>query len=188
MDRKQVVRFIVLLVIVFALFYILNETWWFIRQHAYDKQIRFVATRYGVSPYLVKAVVWRESKFSRLAVGKAGEVGLMQVTSGAAKEWAESEHRPAPGQKELFKARTNLEAGAWYLSRALERWKECDDPVPFALAEYNAGRSNVLKWRAKLSSPKDSKEFIANIGIASTRRYVQDVRAIEKKLERRGRL
>jgi peptidoglycan lytic transglycosylase len=178
MEQKQVVRFILLAVGVFVVFYLMYESWWYFRQHAYDKQIRVVANQYGVSPYLVKAVVWRESKFNRLTLGSAGEIGLMQVMSGAAKEWAQA----------LFKSNINLEAGTWYLARALQRWKDCDDPVPFALAEYNAGRSNAVKWMQKCKSPKSSNEFIRNIGIASTRRYVQDVTAIEKKLERRGRL
>jgi soluble lytic murein transglycosylase-like protein len=60
--------------------------------------------------------------------------------------------------------------------------------VPFALGEYNAGRSNVVKWRARMRSPDSAAEFVSNIGIVSTRRYVQDVMATKAKLERRGRL
>lgn len=188
MDQRRVVRFILVLIAVFVMIYLLHESWWFVRQHSYDKQIRIVAAQHNVSPYLVKAVVWRESKFSRMAVGKAGEVGLMQVTAGAAKDWADAQKRPPPTRNELFKPGINLEAGTWYLARALQRWKDCDDPIPFALAEYNAGHANALKWQTKTSAPKSAKEFVANIGIASTRRYVQDVTAVEQRLKRRGRL
>jgi soluble lytic murein transglycosylase len=136
----------------------------------------------------VKAVVWRESKFRRLCLGSKGEIGLMQVTEGAAKEWAAALKRAAPSQTDLLDATTNLEAGTWYLKRALDRYTSCDDPIPFALAEYNAGPSNTAKWRAKNKDPNSSNDFISHIGIASTRRYVQDVTAIQKRLERRGHL
>lgn len=188
MQQKQIVRLVLALLAVFMLIYLTHESWWYIREHSYDEQIRAAAAKYGVDPFLVKAVAWRESKFKRLSVGKAGEIGLMQVTLSAAKEWAEAHKRPPPSRKELFNATTNLEAGTWYLGRALQRWRGKDDPVPFALAEYNAGRSNVLKWIEKAGESARAKEFIAHIGFASTKRYVQDVMAIQKKLERRGKL
>lgn len=188
MDRKQVVRFILLVVAIFVVIYLTCESWWYLREHSCDRAIQIAATQYEVSPYLVKAVVWRESKFRRTTVGGAGEIGLMQVTLPAAKEWAEAHHRPAPTKSELFKVPVNLEAGTWYLGRALGRYRDCDDPVPFALAEYNAGRSNVLRWMAKTDSPRHADAFIAQIGFASTHRYVRDVMAIEHKLRQRGRL
>lgn len=188
MERRQVVRFILVLIAIFVVIYLGREVWWYIREHSYDKQIRAVAAQDGVSPYLVKAVVWRESKFSRFCLGGSGDVGLMQVTQGAVKEWAAARKKPVPSKTDLFGAGVNLDIGTWYLARALDRWKDCDDPVPFALAEYNAGRSNAVKWQSKCSSPKSSQEFIRNIGIASTRAYVRDVMVIQKKLERRGKL
>src|ERR1051325_9843304 len=179
MEQRRVVRFILVLIAIFTVLYLLYESWWYLREHSYDKLIRSAAAQYGVSPYLVKALVWRESKFNRLCLGKAGEVGLMQVTENAAKEWAVAQKRARPSKVELFNPATNLEAGTWYLARALQRWKECDNPVPFALAEYNAGHSKVLKGQTRGASAKD---FTPHIGIAPPRRYVQDVMAIEKKL------
>ncbi|MSR65213.1 MAG: lytic transglycosylase domain-containing protein [Verrucomicrobiae bacterium] len=188
MDQKKVVRLVLALIGIFGILYFAYQSWWYFREHSYDKEISSVATQYSVSPYLVKAVVWRESKFNRFCLGPTQDVGLMQITQGAVTEWATAQKLPAPGKTEWFNASTNLEIGSWYLARALQRWKDCDDPVPFALAEYNAGRSNVVKWRAKCKSPNSAREFAGNIGIASTRRYVQDVMVIQKKLERRGHL
>lgn len=188
MNQKKVVRLVLVLIGIFVLLYLAYQTWWYIREHSYDAEIRAIANQYGVSPYLVKAVVWRESKFNRFCLGPTQDVGLMQITQGAVTEWAAAQKRPAPGKTEWFTATTNLDIGTWYLARALQRWKDCDDPVPFALAEYNAGRSNALKWQSRCSSPRSSKEFVRNIGIASTRRYVQDVVVIQKRLERRGHL
>src|SRR5437868_9720886 len=58
------------------------------RFQQYDKLITRVATEHQLDPMLVKAVVWRESRFDRDKVGSAGERGLMQVTPKAANEWA----------------------------------------------------------------------------------------------------
>src|SRR3989440_9158709 len=46
-----------------------------------------------LDPMLVKAVVWRESRFDRLKYGMAGERGLMQVSERAANEWAREQDR-----------------------------------------------------------------------------------------------
>ena len=54
------------------------------RFQQYDKLIRAVATENHVDPMLVKAVVWRESRFNPRAHGRAGELGLMQIMPAAA--------------------------------------------------------------------------------------------------------
>src|SRR6266446_604905 len=48
-------------------------------QH-YDRLIRSVAVEHQLDPMLVKAVVWRESRFDPEKHGSRGERGLMQVT------------------------------------------------------------------------------------------------------------
>src|SRR6266581_9473085 len=84
------------------------------RFQQYDKLILSVAAEHQLDPMLVKAVVWRESRFDRLKYGTAGERGLMQVSGRAANEWAH-EHKIGNFRlEELFDARTNIEAGAWY--------------------------------------------------------------------------
>jgi len=58
------------------------------RFQQYDKLILSVAAEHQLDPMLVKAVVWRESRFDRQKYGTAGERGLMQVSEKAANEWA----------------------------------------------------------------------------------------------------
>src|SRR5258706_1536123 len=66
--------------------------WWQGRlERSQDGAIRAAAQRYGVDPALVKAIVWRESRFNPSAHGKAEELGLMQIREDAAREWAEAE-------------------------------------------------------------------------------------------------
>src|SRR6516165_1677327 len=116
------------------------------RFHHYDRLIRSVALEHHLDPMLVKAVVWRESRFDPKKIGTAGERGLMQVSERAANEWARDNKIDSFRAEDLFEPKTNLRAGTWYLSRAMQRWEHQPDPLPFALAEYNAGASRSQRW------------------------------------------
>ncbi len=142
------------------------------RVHRFDRLIREVATQYELDPELVRAVVWQESRFNPLAVGSRGEIGLMQVTREAAVEWAAAQGRATPELAELFVPTVNLHVGTWYLARALAHWAQHqENPLPYALAEYNAGRRNVSRWAEGTSA----SNFHHRIGYPSTRRYVAAV-------------
>lgn len=157
------------------------------RQH--DALIRTVAAQHGLDPMLVKAVVWRESSFDPLKFGTAGERGLMQVTEGAATEWARDTQVENFRPEELFDPKVNLQAGSWYLARAIQHWKKQSDPVPFALAEYNAGASRAQRWAGGDNStviPPD--QFRRNIDFPGTRKYVDTVMARVEFYKRRGRM
>lgn len=116
------------------------------RYHQYDDIITDVATAQGVPPELIKAVIWRETRFQPDKVGLHGERGLMQITEDAAADWVKAEKITTFMPNDLFDPRTNIQVGTWYLKRALNHWSGKDDAVPFALAEYNAGRTRVNRW------------------------------------------
>lgn len=147
---------------------------WRWREQRYNPLIAEVAARYGVDPLLVKAIVRRESDFDPFAYGSAGEIGLMQVMPGTGAEWARATGRKNFGRDSLWNERINLEAGTWYLARALNRWRDKDDPVPFALAEYNAGPGRVLRWLPR-GAATTAEEFRRAIPAPSVRRYVDSV-------------
>ncbi|MEM1059628.1 MAG: lytic transglycosylase domain-containing protein [Verrucomicrobiota bacterium] len=138
---------------------------------AYDKHIAIVAREYPIDPLLVRAVIWRESRFNPDAVGDAKERGLMQVTPIAAQDWVETMDIENFHLDQLFDPYTNIRAGSFYLSRALGRWQDRDDPIPFALAEYNAGRSRALKW-VDTDRPRSAEAFRANIDFPTTAKYI----------------
>jgi soluble lytic murein transglycosylase len=142
------------------------------RYHEHDTLIEDAGKKYGVDPKLVKAVVWRESRFHPDKIGAAGERGLMQLGEAAARDWATARKVEVFVFADLFDAKTNIEAGTWYLGQAIERWKDRDDPVRFALAEYNAGRSRVEKWAAKSGT---AAEMLRDSAAGSTRRYVEEI-------------
>ena len=137
-------------------------------------QIRTAARRYGVDPLLVQAVVWRESRFRAETRGRKGEIGLMQIQETAAQEWADAERIEPFGHESCFDPGTNTLAGTFYLGKMLKRYAAADNPVPYALADYNAGRGNVLKWNNGAAAT-NSAVFVGQIGFPSTRAYVKSV-------------
>lgn len=144
------------------------------RFRSYDAMIAKVAGRRGIDPLLVKAVVWQESRFHPDKLGAHGERGLMQVTEPAAQDWVEAEGIGTFAPEDLLDAKTNLEAGTWYLARALKHWSAQEDPLPFALGEYNAGRSRVRRWSG--GAMISAEELDTAMDIPSTRAYVAAVR------------
>ena len=159
------------------------------RFHQYDHLIRSVAIEHHLDPMLVKAVVWRESRFDPAKHGTAGERGLMQVSEKAANEWARENKIDNFRVEQLFEPKTNLEAGAWYLRRALERWKAQSDPIPFALAEYNAGASRAQRWSGgDTIAAIPAQTFLRNIDFPGTRKYVESIIARYKFYQRRGHM
>lgn len=143
--------------------------------HSQDVPILAAAQRYGVDPALVKAVVWRESRFDPETIGTRGEFGLMQIIpAGAGHDWAEAEHLSPPTSDDLLDPGTNTLVGSWYLQKLLKRYLQTDNPLPYALADYNAGRGNVLKWNQGRAAT-NSATFIQQIGFPGTRSYVQEV-------------
>jgi soluble lytic murein transglycosylase len=140
----------------------------------FDGLILAASRKYEVDPALVKAVVWQESRFDASAEGRAGELGLMQIRDAAAGEWAAAEKLTRFCFDQLRDPATNTMAGTWYLARLLSRYGGTDDPVPYALADYNAGRRNVLRWNTG-SAATNAAAFVEQISFPGTRRYIQAV-------------
>lgn len=149
--------------------------WWQSRRERNLDPLIFEASRkYKVQPALIKAVVWQESRFDPDARGLAGEIGLMQIRKVAALEWATVENIPWFRHEHLSDSRTNILCGTWYLRKVLERYTHADYCLPYALADYNAGRSRVIKWNDG-AAETNSLKFIEQIEFPSTRNYVRSV-------------
>ena len=141
------------------------------REHRYDGEIRQAAARYGLPPALVKALIWRESKFDAGARGGKGEIGLMQLMDFTAQEWADANHLASFTHEHVLDPQTNTLAGCHYLARLLKRYQRTDNPYAFTLADYNAGRGNVLKWM-KGAGVTNAGVFLAQCEFPGTRNYV----------------
>jgi soluble lytic murein transglycosylase-like protein len=99
----------------------------------YAPLINAAAKQYGISPALVEAVMWQESRYNHRAVSSAGAIGLMQLMPGTARNLGVNPHDPWQ----------NVFGGAAYLRTQLDRF---NNNVPLALAAYNAGPGAVIKY------------------------------------------
>ncbi len=159
------------------------------RFHRYDRLIRGVALEHHLDPMLVKAVVWRESRFDPKKRGGHGERGLMQVSERAANEWVRETKIAGFHPEQLFEPKINLEAGTWYLHRAMEHWDHQSNPIPFALAEYNAGASRAQRWSGGNGGADISeRQFLQKIDFPATRRYVESIIDRYRFYQHRGRM
>jgi soluble lytic murein transglycosylase len=98
----------------------------------------------------------------------------MQIQEAAAQEWADAERIEGFDHEQCLDPGTNTLAGTWYLKKLLKRYMLTDNPVPYALADYNAGRGNVLKWNHGLAAT-NSAVFVDQIGFPGTKAYVKSV-------------
>ncbi len=155
------------------------------KQDKFDELILDAAGENGCDPSLVKAVIWRESKFDPDTHGKDGELGLMQVMPTVGQEWASARGIKNFTAQDLLKPEINLRAGSWYLARAIQQWTQASKPIPMALAQYNAGRSNVLKW-VDPDSYGDPDHFLTRVQFPTTRAYVRDILKQYQRYKLRG--
>lgn len=162
---------------------LLVDVWRSRREHSQDAVILAAARRHGVPPALVKAVVWRESWFYPRATGTKGEVGLMQVRPPTAQDWAAATKAPYVSFGQMFNPGWNTDCGAWYLRKQLDRYRHTDNPLPYALAAYNAGPGNAAKW-AKGAGATNSAAFLRQMDFPTTRDYVDTVLKRYRRYER----
>jgi soluble lytic murein transglycosylase len=149
----------------------------------YDQQILAAARRYHIDPGLIKAVIWQESRFNPSARGKAGEIGLMQVREDAAFEWADDEHVHPFWHERILDPEINILCGTHYLAKLMQRYKKTDNPAAYALADYNAGRTHVLRWN-KGAAQTNSVRFFAQMDYPGTRQYALNILERWKRYQR----
>ena len=93
--------------------------------------IEATASRHGLDPKLLAALVWTESNFRTDAVSHAGALGLSQLMPGTARGLGVDPRDPL----------ANLDGGARYLRSMLDQFGRVD----LALAAYNAGPGRVQR-------------------------------------------
>lgn len=98
----------------------------------------------------------------------------MQLMEDAALEWAAASQVPGFVHAHTLDPVTNTLAGSYYLAKLLRRYPQADDPLPYALADYNAGRGNVLRWM-KGAAATNSAAFRESITYPGTREYINAI-------------
>ncbi|HCY37528.1 MAG: hypothetical protein A2X42_02855 [Candidatus Margulisbacteria bacterium GWF2_38_17] len=137
----------------------------------YWNLINKYAQEYSTDPYLVIALIREESRFKKDAKSCTNAQGLMQIMPGTAKDIAKRLLKKNASTYDLTSAETNISMGTYYFTKLLSRF---NNNVILALAGYNGGPTNALKWWDGKKND-DIDEFIETIPFSETRNYVQKV-------------
>ena len=126
-----------------------------VRAHAsdvpaeYAPKIQELAARFDLSPSLLEALVWQESRWREDAVSRAGARGLAQLMPDTATYLGVDPDDPLQ----------NLEGGARYLREQLDRF---DGDLEKALAAYNAGPGRVIRADG-IPDIRETRQYVAAI-------------------------
>jgi len=99
---------------------------------SYKAKVAELAVRFDLSPTLIEALVWQESRWRPDAISPVGARGLAQLMPATARDLGVDPADPL----------ANLEGGARYLREQLDRF---DGDLEKALAAYNAGPGRVIR-------------------------------------------
>jgi soluble lytic murein transglycosylase-like protein len=115
----------------------------------YAAKVAELAARFDLSPALIEALVWQESRWQAHARSPVGAQGLAQLMPGTARYLGVDPRDPF----------ANLEGGARYLREQLDRF---DGNLEKALAAYNAGPGRVLAANG-IPRIRETQHYVAAI-------------------------
>ncbi|MGZ3775644.1 MAG: lytic transglycosylase domain-containing protein [Pseudobdellovibrionaceae bacterium] len=110
------------------------------------------STKYSLDPVFVLAVIKTESKFNPLAVGRFGEIGLMQIKPDTAKWIAKKYKIPWKGKTTLREPSANIRIGIAYMNYLRT---EFNGKAHKYVSAYNMGPRNVRRLLGKHMKPAE---------------------------------
>ena len=99
-------------------------------------RIVYYSKKHRQDPFLVAALMSAESAFNIGARSNVGAIGLGQLMPGTASMLGVNPYDPEQ----------NIEGSVRYLMHQMNRWKNADLQMAYALASYNAGPGAVMKY------------------------------------------
>jgi soluble lytic murein transglycosylase-like protein len=115
----------------------------------YAAKVDELSRRFDLSPTLIEALVWQESRWNAAARSPVGARGLAQLMPGTARYLGVNPDDPL----------ANLEGGARYLREQLDRF---DGDIGKALAAYNAGPGRVIA-AGGIPRIRETQGYVASI-------------------------
>ncbi len=154
---------------------------------AAKKNVFFVADSFQIlekvkkdpNAALIHAIIRQESGFATDALSSVGAVGYMQVMPDTARLVAK-ELRVGYSRKKLSTdVDYNIKIGSHYIKTLVDKFEGSEI---LAIAAYNAGPNNAIRWVEEFYDPRDEKndidkviDWIELITYYETRNYVQRI-------------
>ena len=145
----------------------------------YGETIEENAKKNSLDPDLVRALILQESYYVPTVQSRVGATGLMQLMPSTAKDHAGRLHIPFAASR-LDNPEVNIRLGTFHLRMLMNMFS---NNAYLAVASYNAGQGNVLKWR-RAAPGKPMDEFLESIPFPETRTYVKRVTMLKSSYER----
>ena len=120
-------------------------------EKSFDKHILSACDKYGVDPYLVKAVIKAESNFNPNAVSTKNAQGLMQITPPTAEDYKVGD---------TFDPSSNIDGGVKILRDLINKF---NGNVELALAAYNAGQNAVIKYGNNIPPYPETQQYVKRV-------------------------
>jgi len=115
----------------------------------FDDVIHVWSQERALDPALVASVIRAESRFCPAAVSARGAIGLMQIMPETGIWLASQIGIETFSTDDLFDPEVNVRFGTWYLKYLVDRL----GTLEMALQAYNAGPTNVERWRSDNDLP-----------------------------------
>jgi soluble lytic murein transglycosylase-like protein len=120
-------------------------------QSEFENAIFSASEKYGVDPYLVKAVIKVESNFNPRAVSPKKAMGIMQLIPETASIY---------GVKDPFDPEDNIDGGVRHLRDLMEYFR---GDLELVLAAYNAGKDAVVKYGYEIPPYPETKAYVQKV-------------------------
>ena len=121
------------------------------KQTTLTNEIKRAALVYHLDPALLHAVIATESGYEANAVSRKGAMGLMQLMPETARRY---------GVTDPFNPSQNIQAGTQHLNSLLKRF---GNDLNLALAAYNSGESNVVKYGSRIPPFSETRAYVPKV-------------------------
>jgi soluble lytic murein transglycosylase-like protein len=111
--------------------------------------LRQASLRHAISPSLVEAVAWQESRWNQNALSSKGARGVMQLMPDTARGLG----------VDAGNLDSNVDGGAAYLAQMMQRF---DGDIMRSLAAYNAGPQAVARYGG-VPPYRETQAFVSSI-------------------------